>query len=145
MDTNTFTKEISVMQKVFGRVDDDPNTLPTFSEKLGKVNATFNELSRTNRSQRKLAMFINTVIRKFGFEEIDDPKAEGGKRLKIQIDDEAVSDLTEKFIETCSVYTNEYTEANKNEILTDSGAMYSFGMWLLVEKIGPFFSILRQT
>lgn len=144
--SNTYTKEISVMQPVMKRLHpEDAADMPVWTEELGITTATFKELSRTDRTQRKLAMFINTVFRKFGFKEVDDPRAEGGKRFVVEIDDEAVSDLTEKFIDTCSVYTDQYTEANKNEILNDSGAMYAFGMWLLTEKITPFFSILRET
>lgn len=126
-----FTKEIHFLQQ--GLIGNEVKYIPS------AVIAHFKELSRTDMEQHKLAMRITSTFRKFKFEKLPNDK------VKVELDDEAVYDLTVMFINTMSIYTNEYDEQVKNEILADSGAIYTFGMWVLSEKIAPFFRNLHES
>lgn len=136
--TPTYSQAISYVTKVFNE------TRTGFKDAPTKVLATFKELSRTDKSQHKLAMLITSTMRRFG--KVEKP-AEDGKPATyiLEVDDEILYDLTVRYITETSVFTDIYRETERAEILADAGAILSFGHWALKEKIAPFFSILHET
>ena len=122
----TFTTEISFLSKEFQEND--------WVEVMVKKAITFKEISRTDKDQHKFHFAIIATFQAFG------DNGKGG----VKLDGDAVYDLTVKAIEVLYTETAEFTELNKNELLADSGALFSLGMWLLSEKITPFFQIFIQ-
>lgn len=106
------------------------NGLGAFEEKEVTKPATFKELSRTDKDQRKFQFMLMSIFK---------AKDNGD----IQVDHDVLCDITEKAIEVLLVVDpNGFTDADKLQFLNDNGAVISFGMWLLKEKINPFFSQL---
>lgn len=124
---STFTKEISFINPAF--FDKDIKPAGAHVEKEEKKTATFKELSRTDKDQRKFQFMLMSVFKS---------KGEG----EMQIDHEMLCDITEKGVEVLLIPDANFTEIDKTNFLNDNGAVISFGMWLLGEKISPFFSHL---
>lgn len=121
---STFTKEISfISPSVFDE------TINTHVEKEITKLATFKELSRTDKDQRKFQFMLMSVFKSKGLNEV-------------QIDHDMLCEITEKSIDVLLVADANFTEADKLQFLNDNGAVIIFGLWLLREKINPFFSLL---
>lgn len=102
--------------------------------------ATFKELSRTDRDQHKLhfkivGMFTNSI---------KDSVEEGKENGLPELNPEALCDLTCKIIKDLLIPTEGFTMTDREELLGDSGALIMLGMWLLGNKIAPFFSVLMK-
>lgn len=119
-----FTKEISFINPAF--FDTATNT---HIEKEIQKTATFKEFSRTDKEQRKLQALLMSVF-----------KSKGDSEL--QLDHEALIDITERAIEVLLVLDDAFTAVDKTNFLNDNGAVIIFGMWLMNEKISPFFQVL---
>lgn len=124
----TFQKEISFLS-IVPDVD-----LQTNVKKIIKKTATFDELSRTAKDQHKLHFKIISVISQ---------SIKGDEEFTIESD--GMYDLVVLAINKLLQVNENFTESDKKEFLLDSGAIWKFGMWLLGEKLTPFFSILMQT
>lgn len=122
--STTFQKDISFINPAFF----DEATKDHIEKEVTKT-ATFNELSRTNKDQRKFQFMLMSVFKS---------KGEG----ELQIDHDMLCDITEKAIEVLLIIDENFTETDKIQFVNDNGAIISFGMWLLREKINPFFSLL---
>lgn len=122
---STFEQDITFLSKDFEAGTDK------WEMKAVIKRATFNDISRTERSQHKFHFMIMSIFQSFG----DDGK--GG----VKIDGDGVYDLTVKAIETLWVKTDTFTDQDKTEFLNDSAAIFNFGIWLLGEKITPFFQV----
>jgi hypothetical protein len=125
----TFQHEIAFIQKTFDQTQ-LLNGNGGFVENIVKKTATFNELSRTNKDQHKLHFKIIS----------------GYARIKDSVlDSDFTYDIATLFVKD-NLVTNEtdFTAADKEEFLNDSGALFNFSMWLLTNKITPFFSVLMQ-
>lgn len=152
--SHTFTKEINYLCKGIGGVNHSQVVQRPMS-----VEAMFKKLDRLDETQHKLAMKITQTFRKFKYQKVEllpgeEPTLPQGRELteedfkykiKMELDDEAICDLTKSFLLTNSVFGTDYTEQVRAEILTDIGAIYTFGMWLLAEEIAPFFRSLHTT
>ena len=130
----TYTKEIT-----FISLQANPNSDPPglFEETEVKKIATFRELSRIDPNQEKLCW---KIIKLFEGQDVED-----GEAVKQNISDEGLCELVNKYIRTCIVINESFTEQDKKEFLTDTGAKMNFGFWVLGEKITPFFSKLMKT
>lgn len=119
---NTFEREITFISKVF-----DSNTNQWVDGEVTKT-AIFKELSRTDKLQHKLHFKIISLLENF----------EGGTE-QVKFDTDAVYDLTVKSINTLLIADQTFTVQDKTEFLNDSQAIMKFGLWILGEKIAPFF------
>lgn len=125
---STFTKEISFIDPAF--FDKDIKPAGAHVEKEVSKTATFKELSRTDKDQRKFQFMLMSVFKSKGTGEL-------------QIDHEMLCDITEKAVEVLLIVDPaNFTDVDKTNFLNDNGAIISFGLWLLGEKITPFFSHL---
>lgn len=131
-----FEKEISFLSKEF-----DAGTNLWKEVSLTKT-ATFKELSRTDKDQHK---FHFKIISLFTMSPKEDEGTLDNPGMNINLDPDAIYDLTVKGIKTLMVLNTEFTAADKNALLSDSGALFKLGFWLLTEKIAPFFSNSMQT
>ncbi len=123
----TFTKEISFINPAFFDAEAKP---PKHIEKEVKKTATFKELSRIDRDQRKFQFMLMSVFKSKGANEI-------------AIDHEMLCDITEKAVEVLLITDPKtFTEIDKTQFLNDNGAIINFGMWFLGEKLSPFFQQL---
>lgn len=130
-----FKKDLTFISKVAG-AGTDGNTIEWKEEEITKT-AVFNELSRTERSQRKLTFKILSVIETGGIDV---------KNGKINLDTDGLADLTDAAIEALLVVdAKDFTEQDKAEFLNDNIAVLNFGTWFFGEKIAPFFSQLKKT
>lgn len=125
---STFQKEISFIDPAFFNKELNKG-MGGHEEREVKKTATFKEFSRTDKDQRKLQAMLMSVFKS---------KGEG----ELQLDYEAMVDITEKAIEVLLVTDETFNENDKINFLNDNGAVNFFGMWLLGEKITPFFAIL---
>jgi hypothetical protein len=126
-----YKKEISFTSQV-AITKEDGNTVEWVEQTIEKK-ATFSELSKTNRKQHKLHFKILGLMDSFGVVDENDSN-------KIRINSDALYDLTVKCIEVLLEPNDEFTESDKNEFLNDSEAILKFGLWMLNEKLMPFFS-----
>jgi len=125
---STFQKEISfISPTVFNQ--ELNNGLGAFEEKEITKLATFKELSRVDKDQRKLQAMLMSVFKSKGESEL-------------QIDYDSLVDITEKAVDCLLIIDEVFTASDKINFLNDNGAVIVFGMWLLSEKITPFFSVL---
>ena len=102
--------------------------------------ATFKELDQRDKLQHKLHFKILGMM-----EGIQTTDADTGDAGKMKIDSDALYDITVKFVATMHVPDNDFTLPDQKEFLSDSGALLRFGLWLLGEKIMPFFLKLRPS
>jgi hypothetical protein len=129
----TFQKEVTFLSKTPNSFNIETNAWDY--EQVTKT-ATFKELSRTDRDQHKLHFKIVALFTGGNIEREEDEKA----GTTLESDD--IYDLTVKCIKKLLIIDENFTAQNREEFLTDSGAIMNFGFWLLGEKIAPFFSIL---
>lgn len=122
--SNTFQKEITFLSKTIQEGDDTWNELPVTKT------VTFKELNRTDRDQHKLHFFLISIFNTTG--------------KGFNIDSDALYDLVVKFIETMTELNEQFSIQDKAELLNDSGALLSFGLWLMPQKVTPFFSTLMS-
>lgn len=122
---STFQKEITFINPAF--FDTETNS---HCEKEVTKTATFKELSRTDKEQRKLQFTLMGLFKSSGVGEL-------------KIDPDSLCEVTEKAIDVLLVIDPvNFTETDKMQFLNDNGALITFGMWLLGDKISPFFSHL---
>lgn len=124
MSATFYQKEIAFINPAYFDVEQNKHI-----EKEIKKTATFKEFSRTDKEQRKLQALLMSVFKS---------KGEG----ELQLDHEALIDITEKAIDVLLVEDETFTGIDKTNFLNDNGAIIIFGMWLLNEKISPFFAVL---
>ena len=118
---STFQKEISfISPTVFNQ--ELNNGLGAFEEKEITKLATFKELSRVDKDQRKLQAMLMSVFKSKGESEL-------------QIDYDSLVDITEKAVDCLLIIDEVFTASDKINFLNDNGAVIVFGMWLLSEKI----------
>jgi hypothetical protein len=94
---------------------------------------TFNALNRRVESQHKLHFMIVSLFN--GNTDDDD----------ITINTDKLLDITKKAINCLIVISEEFTEIDKKELLTDSMALLPLGMTLFKEVFTPFFSTLKMS
>lgn len=136
---NTFTREITFLSRSFNsETQSNQNTDGSDHYTKSKKTATFHELSRTDKSQQKLCFEIVGIYSSFG------GKNEEGESV-FNINGEALHDMTLKCIKTLLILNENFNATDKVEFLQDSGALIEFGMWMMGEKITPFFSQLMTT
>lgn len=123
----TFERDIIFLAKVFN-TDSEQWELASVTKRV-----TFNEISRTERTQHKFHFAIMSTFQSF------EDNGKGG----VKLDGDAIYDLTIKAVETLWVKTDAFTDQDKTEFLSDSGAIFDFGMWLLADKITPFFQVFK--
>lgn len=102
-------------------------------------NATFKELSRTEREQHELHFDIIEYFTSANSKE----NKKGDKQVRIKLK-EAYPLILNAF-DTLLVINEDFKPQDKEEFLNDSAAILDFGMWLIKEKITPFFSQLMQS
>lgn len=119
-----FTKDIAFLSNVL-------NDKQEFElQSITKV-ATFSELDRRVKDQHKLHFMLVSIM-----------KASGEDEMKI--DSDQLYDFTTKAVKVLLITNESFTEQDKVEFLQDSGALISFGMWLLNAKVSPFFQNLMR-
>ena len=92
--------------------------------------ATFKEFSRIDREQRKYQFMVTSILKSSGDNTI--------------VDHEVLADITEKFIEINLITDASFTAQDKLQFLNDNVAVIDFALWLLKEKITPFFALLGK-
>ena len=120
-----FTREIDFLSRQF---ESESNS---FKEVSVTKTATFKELNRTERDQHKLHFMLISLF-------------ESNDQNKMIVDSDKLYDITAKTIKTLLIVDEQFTEQDKTEFLNDSGALFTFGIWLLKEHISPFFSRLMK-
>lgn len=118
-----FDKEITFLSKEFIGTE--------WVEKPVIKVAKFKEFSRTDKDQHKLHFMMISLF-------------ESGENDTARIDSDKMYDITVKAVKTLLIIGEDFNDTNKNEFLNDSGALFSFGMWLFEAKIIPFFSNLMS-
>jgi hypothetical protein len=124
---DTFQREITFVSKV-SQPSGDGKTIDWVITPQTKT-ANFKELNQLDKTQHKLHFKIISVAESFGQDE------EG----KMNISSDGIYDLTVKCINNLLVIDENFTAADKQDFLSDSGAILPFGMWMLTEKLMPFF------
>ena len=128
-----FKKEITFLQKQF--IEGEWALV-----EISKT-ARFKELSRVDRSQHELHFMITQMMEQ---SEKDDEKDEEEK-VKMTVDSKVLYKLVRKSVNVLLLVDENFKEDDKAEFLQDSGALLQFGLWLLQEKLTPFFSVLMGT
>jgi hypothetical protein len=131
-----FEKSISFTSKVFDETKISESCNGWIEDIVTKT-ATFKELCRTDKPQHKLHFKIVSIFEHFGVKE------SGAENIKL--DSDGLYDLTVKAINTLLIPDEKFTVQDKAEFLNDSAAIFTFGFWLLGEKIAPFFSTFNKT
>jgi hypothetical protein len=136
-----FTKEIKYVVYV---PDSSSGRVEMVESEVTKI-ATFKELSRKDPNQKKLFW---KIISLFEGQEIDENELKGKSdkekedilaKTKIEPSTDKIAELTDKAIKTLLISTDEFTEQDKVEFLSDSIACINFGLWFLNNKCKPFF------
>lgn len=130
---STFQKEITFLTKEL----DTTVTPNVWVNKEVTKTAVFKELDRQDKTQHK---FHFKIISLFSTSEKDDEGKE-----KVNIDSDATYDMTVKGIKILLEIDQQFTAEDKAFFLQDSGAIFSFGMWFMMEKLYPFFFVLMKT
>ncbi len=130
----TFQHEITFLQKSFDATQVQSENAGHI-ETLATKTATFKELSRTDRDQHALHFAIIDFYA---------GGSTSGKKKQVKFKTQDALPLVEDFIEAMLIVDNNFTATDKEEFLNDSGALFSFAMWLLKEKVSLFFGILMQ-
>lgn len=133
-----FQKEITFLSKVL----DIENPANGFALVPVTKKITFKELSRTDRAQHKLHFMLISIFT--GGESNVDDTDEPGKGGSFNVNTDKLYDITAKAIRVLVVTDDNFNDQEKTELLNDGGALFRFGMWLLKEKISPFFSELMK-
>lgn len=127
-----FTHDITFISK---KAKESEGSVVWIDEEVTKT-ATFKELSRTDRDQHKLHFKIISIGENF---------SAGDGDTQANFNSDGIYDITVKAINTLLVINPDFTAEDKKEFLSDSGAILSFGLWLLKEKLLPFFLTLKMT
>lgn len=130
----TFTRDITFISKVATQPD-GKTEIEWVEEEVTKT-GTFKQLVRTDRDQHKLHFKLMSMIDVFRSEE-------GERTMNISTD--GLYDISVKAINTLLVIDKDFNAEDKKEFLSDSGAILNFGLWLLKDKIEPFFLTLKMT
>lgn len=120
-----FTKEISYISKTMAE--------DGWVEQSVKKTVRFKELSRTDPEQRDLCWLVMDIW---------DLK---GKSKKFRLSRDVMSELTDMFIDKMVILDENFTESDKKEFLADNGAVITFGLWLVHNRIADFFFKLTTT
>jgi hypothetical protein len=129
-----FKKEVTFLSKQAVMEATKKNKVGDVIEVEVTKEAVFKALSKTDRSQHKLHFKIVSLY-------IDSKENKETGNVKLDTDD--IYDITVRCINQLLVVDGkDFTEGDKVEFLNDSGAIFTFGYWLLAEKITPFFSTL---
>lgn len=129
---NCFDKEINFISRGF----DGEAQVHTKGRK--KATATFQELDATVKAQHRLHFLIISIFKS----QPVSPTAIPGEKIPAKLDPDILYDLTVKAVQVLWVETPAFTAQDKEEFLCDSGALLPFGLWLMGEKVTPFFSEL---
>lgn len=121
---NTFKKEISYISRTLNGEE--------WIDSEIKKTVTFKDLNRTDPTQRDLCWLIMDIWEK------------KGKSKKFRLSREVMSELIDMFIDNMLVVDENFTDSDKKEFLADNGAVISFGLWLVHEKIADFFFKLTK-
>jgi hypothetical protein len=133
----TFVRSLSWNQKV---PDLEGQGAEMKDQELTK-DVTFYELNRNDKRQHKLHGLLMSVFTQGAY----DKDAEEDDKVKIDIPTDKIYDLSVKVIKNLAILNTDFTEADRNEALSDSICIYNFGLWYLGTKAAPFFSKLKMT
>lgn len=122
----TFTKEIYF----FNPACWDDEAKQHVGKEVSKT-ATFKQLNRNDREQRKFQFMLTSIFK-------------SKNENDISVDHEVLSDITEQFVEVMLTPDATFTETDKAMFLNDNIAVIEFALWLLKEKLSPFFVQLAQ-
>lgn len=133
--TKTFQHEVKYLevQPIFKEGADVPEYSEVVIEKL----LTFKELNQLDREQHDLHFLImayysgGTVKTK-------------GKRALV-VDPEFARDMTNAFLNDMLILDKEFTATDKEIMMNDSGCLIKLGMYLIPEKVLPFFLKLTKS
>lgn len=142
----TFQKEVLFISKVYDKAEGE--TAPSFKEKEVARIATFKDLTRTDKAQHKLHFAIIDAVGKFIPDQAEGEDIEEGAKVKLEIKPDILYDITVKFIKNMlqvEAGSQIFSDTDRQEFVNDSGSIYVFGMWLLTEKLFPFFANFRPT
>lgn len=98
--------------------------------------ARFRELDKRDKNQHKLH-FMLVAIFKSG-ENVNELKVDYDQLYDITVRAVNILLLVDSGVDSIHG-AGSFTEQDKQEFLSDSGALISFGSWFLREKIAPFF------
>lgn len=129
-----FEKEVSFNQKGF---DGTNHTM----DKVKKT-ARFKELDSQDVKQHRFHAYILTAFTRSA-KDANPEDADEEKKVEVGLDGEMIYDMAVKGIKNLLVIDQEFTAQNKMELMQDSGALLSFGMWFVAEKVLPFFQSLK--
>lgn len=134
MESKTFAHRLSYneMQPVFKEGSDDPEyKFVTVSRDI-----VFKELDQYDREQHNLHFAIMSHF--VG----GDSKPKGKKKLII--DPEFAQEMTVTFIEEMSILNDTFRAQDREILLNDSAALIKFSLWLIPNKVLPFFLKLTE-
>lgn len=131
----TFEREISFLSKTFDAAANN-GVGEWILQEVKKV-AKFKELDRTDKDQHKLHF---KIVGMFSNSDKDDVNS------KMELNSDAMYDLTTKAVRTLLIVDEgSFNSQEKEEFLADSGALLTFGMWIVGNKLMDFFSNLTQS
>lgn len=139
---DTFAKEITFISPEYDQVAHDAGTPGVWNKLPVTKTATFLELDQTDRDQHKFHFKLMGFFAKPGKEGEEEDEDE--KPSSLGFDTDATYDLATKFIKKFHVPNPEFTLADRESVLTDSGALVDFALWLVKDKFIPFFLKLRH-
>jgi hypothetical protein len=144
---------IKTFQKEIEWVGYDLNQDQTDTEEITRVKtATFKELCRTDKTQHKLHFKIISM-----FEGMHDDQKEALRNAKnpdekqevledseIGLNTDVLYDITVKAIKHLLIIDQDFNEIDRKELLQDSLALLSLGLWLFANHFAPFFQKLKM-
>jgi hypothetical protein len=125
-----FEKEVTFRQKGFDGTD---HTLLPVTK-----TARFHELDTQDKTQHKLHSKIFTA-----FINSAQPGEDDEEKVQANISGEVIYDMAVRGIKSLLVIDQDFTAIDKQELLSDSGALLNFGLWFMGEKVIPFFQSLK--
>lgn len=132
---NCFDREIAFVSKGFDGTNHTRDII--------KKTATFRDLDVTEKVQHKLHFKITSIFKSRPLNEVE-VVLQPGEIRQAKVDDEVLYELTLKAVQILWVETQSFSARDKEEFLSDSGAILSFGTWFLTEKVLPFFPQLMR-
>lgn len=136
----TFSKEVAFLTPVYDQVAHDAGNIGVWGKGTVKKIATFKELDQTDRDQHKFHFKVISFFGKSAAEETDE---EEEKESVGAFDSDGIYDIATKFIKKFLVPGPDFTLADRESFLSDSGALLDFSLWLVKDKLTPFFLKLR--
>lgn len=138
----TFSKEVTFLAPTYDQVAHDAGTIGQWTkEPMTKV-ATFKELDQCDRDQHKFHFKVISFFSKSAADTDEDGEDEEKESVGA-FDSDGVYDIATKFIKKFLVPSPEFSLADREMFLSDSGALLEFSLWLVKEKMTPFFLKLR--